>query len=52
MVRSNPGKNVGFLGEFRRMNVAVTRARRYVAVICDTDTVRSDKFLRELVEYF
>ena len=28
--RSNTGREVGFLGERRRLNVAVTRARRQV----------------------
>jgi len=33
------------------MNVAVTRARRHCAVICDSETVSADVFLRGLVEY-
>lgn len=52
MVRSNPLKQVGFLSDYRRMNVAITRARRFVCLIGDSDTVSSDKFLKELIEYF
>ncbi|KAK4404890.1 DNA-binding protein SMUBP-2 [Sesamum angolense] len=36
----------------RRMNVAVTRARRQCCIICDTETVSGDKFLERLIEYF
>ncbi|KAI3471579.1 hypothetical protein Pfo_028229 [Paulownia fortunei] len=36
----------------RRMNVAVTRARRQCCIICDTETVSGDKFLKRLIEYF
>ncbi|XP_021740949.1 DNA-binding protein SMUBP-2-like isoform X1 [Chenopodium quinoa] len=52
MVRSNSKKEVGFLCDRRRMNVAVTRARRLCCVICDTETVSSDQFLKRLIEYF
>ncbi|PKI40094.1 DNA-binding protein SMUBP-2 isoform X1 [Punica granatum] len=52
MVRSNSKKEVGFLSDQRRMNVAVTRARRQCCLICDTDTVSSDEFLERLVQYF
>jgi superfamily I DNA and/or RNA helicase len=34
------------------MNVAVTRAKRFVCLICNTDTVKQDKFLSNLIEYF
>ncbi|NXI36863.1 SMBP2 protein, partial [Galbula dea] len=51
-VRSNRKGEVGFLAEERRINVAVTRARRHVAIICDTRTVSSQAFLQRLVAYF
>uniref|UniRef100_A0A8C5LCH1 DNA-binding protein SMUBP-2 n=1 Tax=Jaculus jaculus TaxID=51337 RepID=A0A8C5LCH1_JACJA len=51
-VRSNRKGEVGFLAEDRRINVAVTRARRHVAVICDSHTVNSHPFLKTLVDYF
>lgn len=52
MVRSNSGGEVGFLADRRRMNVAVTRARRHCCLVCDTETVSSDPFLQRLVDYF
>ncbi|NXG18630.1 SMBP2 protein, partial [Grallaria varia] len=51
-VRSNRKGEVGFLAEERRINVAVTRARRHVAVVCDSHTVGSQPFLRRLLEHF
>lgn len=39
MVRSNDTREVGFLKEKRRMNVAMTRARRHLCVIGDASTV-------------
>lgn len=42
---------VGFLAEDRRINVAVTRARRHVAVVCDTQTVQSHAFLKSLISH-
>ncbi|XP_076971556.1 DNA-binding protein SMUBP-2 isoform X2 [Tamandua tetradactyla] len=51
-VRSNRRGEVGFLAEDRRINVAVTRARRHVAVICDSRTVNNHAFLKALVDHF
>ena len=52
MVRSNSKGEVGFLSDRRRMNVAVTRARRHCTLICDSETVQHDPFLGRLVAYF
>ena len=52
MVRSNEDKSVGFLADPRRMNVAVTRARRHCSLVCDSETVSNDKMLAGLVDYF
>ncbi|XP_019132765.2 DNA-binding protein SMUBP-2 [Larimichthys crocea] len=51
LVRSNRKGEVGFLAEDRRINVAVTRARRHVAVVCDTQTVQSHAFLKSLISH-
>jgi len=51
LVRSNDRKEVGFLCDSRRLNVAVTRAKRHIAVIGDSDTVCSDSVLKSLFEY-
>ena len=52
LVRSNPRQVVGFLADHRRINVAITRARRHVAVIGDSATVTSDRFLANLFDHF
>ncbi len=51
LVRSNPAHTVGFLGEKRRINVAVTRAKRHLAVFCDTETCSVDRFMRTLLDH-
>lgn len=51
-VRSNAQKQVGFLADERRMNVAVTRARRHCALVADSDTVTAHPFLQRLIAYF
>ena len=52
LVRSNPTGEIGFLGDTRRMNVALTRARRKLIVIGDSATLGGHPFYAELLEYF
>lgn len=50
-VRSNANHDIGFLSEIRRMNVAITRARRQVTMIGDSATLSTHPFLARLIEY-
>jgi superfamily I DNA and/or RNA helicase len=52
LVRSNLVGNVGFLAETRRMNVALTRARRKLIVIGDSATISAHPFYERLLAYF
>lgn len=42
---------IGFLAEDRRLNVAVTRARRQLSVVCNTTTLQQNTFLKSFVDY-
>ena len=52
LVRSNADGTIGFLSDTRRMNVALTRARRKLIVIGDSATIGSDPFYAALLDYF
>ncbi len=52
LVRSNRAGQVGFLAETRRMNVALTRARRKLIVIGDSSTIGNHPFYGRLLDYF
>ncbi len=52
LVRSNSEGEVGFLHEKRRLNVAMTRPRRHLCVIGDSETVgKGSKFLKGWMEH-
>lgn len=51
MVRSNPEKEIGFLKDWRRMNVAVTRARRMLILVGDSDCITVDDRIKSLIEW-
>ncbi|OTA23109.1 hypothetical protein BTJ68_13838 [Hortaea werneckii EXF-2000] len=52
LVRSNGQGEVGFLGERRRLNVAMTRPKRHLCVIGDAEVVsKGSTFLKEWMEF-
>ncbi|WP_276366056.1 IGHMBP2 family helicase [Chryseolinea sp. H1M3-3] len=50
-VRSNDKSEVGFLGDIRRTNVAMTRARKKLLMIGDSATLGGHPFYNDLLEY-
>jgi len=51
-VRSNNDGELGFLADARRMNVALTRARRKLILIGDSATLGADTFFKDLLQWF
>ncbi|XP_031473358.1 probable helicase MAGATAMA 3 isoform X2 [Nymphaea colorata] len=49
-VRSNTEKRIGFVADFRRMNVGITRARSSILVVGSASTLAHDKHWHGLVE--
>ena len=51
LVRNNEAGEVGFLSDIRRMNVAMTRARRLLIVIGDSATIGRHPFYAKFLDY-
>lgn len=51
MVRDNDSGDIGFLGDLRRMNVAITRARMKLIVIGNCATLSRHKFYKALFDH-
>ena len=51
MVRSNSDGNIGFLSDIRRMNVAMTRARKKLIIIGDSATLSRHPFYAGFIAY-
>lgn len=52
LVRSNTTHSIGFLRDYRRMNVALTRSKRNFFIIGDSTTLSNDLFYSELINHF
>lgn len=51
LTRSNADNAIGFLSETRRMNVAMTRARKKLVMIGDSSTLSQFSFYDDLIQY-
>lgn len=53
MVRSNDNREVGFLNDYRRLNVAMTRPKRHLCIVGDMELMRQCgiKFLSKWADY-
>ncbi len=52
LTRSNDKGEIGFLADARRMNVALTRAKRKLVLIGDSSTLAQNHFFDQLLLYF
>jgi superfamily I DNA and/or RNA helicase len=51
MTRSNDNGEIGFLADTRRMNVALTRAKKKLIVFGDSATLANHSFYKSFLEY-
>jgi len=52
LTRCNDKKQIGFLKEVRRMNVAMTRAKHQLIIIGDGVTIGEHNFFTQMIQYF
>lgn len=51
LVRSNENQEIGFLKDYRRMNVAMTRAQDRLVIFADSATIGTDDFYAKFLDY-
>lgn len=51
LVRSNESSDIGFLSDTRRMNVALTRARRFLLVLGDSATLAQHPYYEQFLQF-
>ncbi|CAI4228174.1 unnamed protein product [Auanema sp. JU1783] len=52
LVRNNRKNQIGFLRDYRRLNVAITRAKRQFVLIGSAEMLQSDKMMKSLFQDF
>ena len=51
LTRSNPDQEIGFLKDYRRTNVAISRAKTRCLIVGDSSTLGSDPFYGQLIDF-
>ena len=52
LTRANDRQQIGFLADYRRMNVAISRAKMNCYIFGDSVTIGNDPFYGKLIHYF